>query len=96
MNPRPLLRPLALALALAAGSGAALADGDIYSRLMEMRAMDRNQDGMVSKEEFLAMIAKAWDMHAQAHKVRSAKMTPEQLKELEKVLGRSLGAQAGL
>lgn len=96
MNPRPLLRPLALALALAAGSGAALAGGDIYSRLMEMRAMDRNQDGMVSKEEFLAMIAKAWDMHAQEHKVRGAKMTPEQLKELEKILGRSLGAQAGL
>ena len=96
MNTRLILRPLALALALAAGSGAVLADGDIYSRLMEMRAMDRNHDGMVSKEEFLAMIAKAWDMHAQENKVRGAKMTPEQLKELEKILGRTLGAQAGL
>lgn len=96
MNTRPILRPLAVALALAAGSGAALADGDIYSRLMEMRAMDRDQDGMISKEEFLAMIAKAWDTHSLEIKVRGGKMTPEQLKQLEKVLGRTLGAQANL
>lgn len=96
MNPRSLLRPLAVALALAGTSAVALAEGDIYSRLMEMRAMDRNHDGMVSKEEFLAMIAKAWDMHAQEMKVRNGKLTPEQLKELEKVLGRTLGAQAAL
>lgn len=96
MNTRSILRPLAFALALAAGSGAALADGDIYSRLMEMKAMDRNGDGMVSKEEFLAMVAKAWDMHAQENKLRGNKLTPEQLKDLEKVLGRTLGAQAGI
>ena len=96
MNPRSVLRPLAVALALAGTSAAALADGDIYSRLMDMRAMDRNRDGMVSKEEFLAMVAKAWDMHAQENKVRNGKLNPEQLKELEKVLGRSLGAQASL
>lgn len=96
MTPRTILRPLALALALAAGGGAAFADGDIYSRLMEMRAMDRNQDGMVSKEEFLAMIAKAWDMHAQENQLRNGKLTPEQLKQLERVLGRTLGAQAAL
>ena len=96
MNTRFFFRPLAVALALAAGSGAALAEGDIYSRLMEMQAMDRNHDGMVSKDEFLAMIAKAWDMHAQEMKVRNGKLNPEQLKELEKVLGRTLGAQATL
>lgn len=96
MNTRTLFRPLAVALALAAGSGAALADGDIYSRLMEMRAMDRNNDGMISKEEFLAMIAKAWDTHTLEIKVRGGKMTPEQLKQLEKILGRTLGAQADL
>lgn len=94
MTPRTLLRPLALALALAAGSGAAFADGDIYSRLMEMREMDRNQDGMVSKEEFLAMIAKAWDMHAQENKLSDNKLTAGQIKNLEKLLGRTLSAQA--
>ncbi|WP_164886660.1 hypothetical protein [Piscinibacter defluvii] len=96
MTPRTLLRPLALALALAAGSGAAFADGDIYSRLMEMREMDRNKDGMVSKEEFLAMIAKAWDMHAQENKLRDGKLNAEQVKSLEKLLGRTLSAQASL
>lgn len=96
MTPRTLLRPLALALALGAGCGAAFADGDIYSRLMEMREMDRNQDGMVSKDEFLSMIAKAWDMHAQENKLRGGKLTAGQLKELEKVLGRTLSAQAAL
>lgn len=96
MNTRTLFRPLAVALALAAGSGAALANGDIYSRLMEMRAMDANQDGMVSKDEFLAMVAKAWDTHSLEIKVKGKKMTPEQLKQLEKILGRTLGAQADL
>ena len=42
------------------------------------------------------MVAKAWDMHAQENKARNGKLNPEQLKELEKVLGRSLGAQASL
>lgn len=96
MNTLSLLRPLAVALALAGGSAGALADGDIYSRLMEMRAMDSDRDGMVSKEEFLAMIAKAWDTHTLEIKVRGGKMTPEQLRQLEKVLGRTLGAQANL
>lgn len=96
MTPRTILRPLALALALAGGAGAALAEGDIYSRLMEMREMDRNKDGMVSKEEFLAMIAKAWDMHAQENKLRNGKLSAEQIKDLEKVLGRTLSAQAAL
>ncbi|MBX3605210.1 MAG: hypothetical protein KF788_08060 [Piscinibacter sp.] len=96
MNTRSILRPLAVALALAAGSASALAEGDIYSRLMDMQAMDRNGDGMISKEEFLAMIAKAWDTHSLEIKVKGKKMTPEQLKQLEKILGRTLGAQADL
>ena len=33
----------------------------IYWRLFEMRQMDRDKDGMVSKDEFLAMVAKLWD-----------------------------------
>lgn len=89
-----LVRGATLALALATVGGAALAEGDIYSRLFEMRQMDRNKDGMVSKEEYLAMVSRAWDMKAAELKVKG-RMSPEQLRELEKILGRSVGAPSG-
>lgn len=85
-----LVRGATIALALLTGGGAAFADGDIYSRLFEMRQMDSNKDGMVSKAEFLAMAAKAWDMKAAEMKVKGP-LTEEQLRELMKVLGRSVG-----
>ncbi len=92
MKTTRIVGTLAIALAMSAlGAAASAQGGDIYSRLMQMREMDRNKDGMISKEEFLAMISKAWDMHVAERKI-GGKMTPEQLRELEKVLGRSLGA----
>lgn len=94
MNLTSFMRGATVALALATCADIALANGDIYSRLFEMRQMDRNNDGMVSKEEFLAMVAKAWDMKAAEMKVKG-RMSPEQLRELEKILGRSLGAPSG-
>ncbi len=61
MNAANLARSVAAALVMAASGTAALAQGgDIYSRLFEMKEMDRNKDGMVSKEEFLAMVGKLW------------------------------------
>jgi len=96
MNTRHILRSVAIAIAVSAAGSAAVADGDIYSRLMEMHAMDRNKDGMVSKQEFLAMIAKAWDMQAEEMKVRGGKMSADQLKQLEKILGRTLSAQSDI
>lgn len=95
MNTATLVRSAAVALTVVLGSAAAHAQGDIYSRLFDMKQMDGNKDGMVSKDEFLAMVAKLWDMHTLEVKVKGNKMTPEQLKELEKVLGRSLGGQSG-
>ena len=92
MNITTTFRTAALAVTMAFAGGAAFADGDIYSRLFEMKQMDRNKDGMVSKDEFLAMVSKLWDMHTLEIKVKGGKMTPEQIKELEKVLGRSIGA----
>lgn len=96
MNTRHILRSVAIAIAVSAAGSAAFADGDIYSRLMEMHAMDRNKDGMVSKQEFLAMIAKAWDMQAEEMKVRGGKMSADQIKQLEKILGRTLSAQSDI
>jgi ABC-type enterochelin transport system ATPase subunit len=46
---------------------------------------------MVSKEEFIAMVSKLWDMHSGEMKIKGGKMTLDQVKELEKILGRSLG-----
>ena len=95
MKTANLVRSMAVAIAVAATGTAALAQGDIYSRLFEMKQMDSDKDGMVSKDEFLAMVAKLWDMHSLEVKIKGNKMTPEQTKELEKVLGRSLSANSG-
>jgi hypothetical protein len=95
MNTSTLVRSVAVALTVALGSAAAHAQGDIYSRLFDMKQMDSDNDGMVSKDEFLAMVAKLWDMHTLEIQIKGNKMTPDQIKQLEKVLGRSLGAQTG-
>lgn len=94
MKFRTLIRGATVALALATLGGVASAEGDIYSRLFEMREMDRNKDGMITKEEFLAMVSKAWDMKAAEMKVKGP-LTPDQLRDLQKVLGRSIGATSG-
>ena len=93
MSIRTLTRIVVASVALGAVGSAAFAQGDIYSRLMEMREMDKNKDGMISKEEFLDMIGKAWDMKLEEMKVHTDTLSPEHIKELEKTLGRVLSAQ---
>lgn len=95
MKTATLVRSAAVAIGLVAGASAAFAEGDIYSRLFEMRQMDRNKDGMVSKDEFLAMVAKLWDMQAAEKKAKDGMLDANQIKELEKLLGRTLSAQSG-
>ncbi len=95
MKSNPAMRALVLASALLASGTAAFAQGgDVYSRLAQMRAemMKKHADGMVSKAEYLDMVSKAWDMQAAEMQVRDGKMTPEQVKALEKLLGRMLGS----
>ena len=94
MSFRHLTRIAVASLAFAAVASPAFAQGDIYSRLMEMREMDANKDGMISKQEFLDMISKAWDMKLEEMKVHTDTLSPEHLKELEKTLGRVLSAQS--
>jgi hypothetical protein len=48
--------------------------------------MDTNKDGMVSKEEFLEMAGKMFDMKAKAMSAKDMKMTEAQLKEFYKAL----------
>jgi hypothetical protein len=84
---------LAAVLAASVAPVAHAAD-DPATRMLEMQSMDADRDGLVSRKEFLAAIAKLWDAKSSEMKVRGGRMTPEQLRELEKLLGRSLGADA--
>jgi hypothetical protein len=47
---------------------------------------------MVSKQDLVAIIEKVIDQKAQAMGARDGKLTRQQLRELEKTLGRMLGA----
>ena len=59
---------------------------------MTMKELQATQDGMVSKEKSLEMLSKMWDMKAQEIKAKDGMLSPQQLKELQKVLGRTSGA----
>jgi hypothetical protein len=90
-----LIRSAMVAIAIAATATATFAEGDIYSRLFEMKQMDQNKDSMVSKDEFLAMVGKLWDMKMTEQKITGGRLTEGQIKELEKVLGRTLSGASG-
>jgi Ca2+-binding EF-hand superfamily protein len=49
---------------------------------MSMKMMDKNKDGMVSKQEFMDMMSMAWDMNARKMGATGGKMTPDQFKEV--------------
>ena len=93
MSIRQFARIALCAVALGTAGSSVFAEGDIYSRLMEMREMDKNKDGMISKEEFIDMVSKAWDMKVKEMSVRTDTLDPAHIKELEKTLGRVLSAQ---
>jgi hypothetical protein len=90
MTTRFILRTSLLAATLALGATAAMAEGDIYSRLAEMRAkmMKTEPQAMVTKREYMEYVSQAWDLKAQQMKAKDGKLTQEQLKELETTLGR--------
>ncbi len=96
MSLRNTTRAALVALSLSSIASFAFAENwDIYSRLFEMQAMDKNKDAMVGKKEFMDMISKAWDMKAQEMNVKSDKLSADHIKELEKTLGRVLSSHAG-
>jgi len=79
---------------LIASATAAMAEGDIYSRLAESRAkmMQADAAGMITKSQYLDYVANAWDMKAAEMQSKDGRLTKAQLKDLEKALGRMLGA----
>ncbi len=86
MNAKNFGRAMLFGLVMAAGSGAALADGSLYERLREMKVMDRNHDGMVSKAEFMMMVEKAYDEKSKQMGVKKGMLTQPQLEEMLKAL----------
>jgi hypothetical protein len=92
MNLTHIARTLVVAAALGSATVIANAEGDIYSRLMTMKELQATKEGMVTKEKFLEMVGKMWDMKAQEMKAKDGMLSPQQLKELQRVLGRRIGA----
>jgi hypothetical protein len=90
MTTRLFLRTGLLAATLALGTTAAMAEGDIYSRLADMRAkmMKSEPQAMVTKREYMEYVSQAWDLKAQEMKAKDGKLTQAQLKDLEATLGR--------
>lgn len=87
MNIKQTAGRLAVAAALLAGGGA-FAQGPTnaeyypFTEIMSMKMMDKNKDGMVSKKEFLDMMAMSWDMNARKMGVKGDKMTRAQFDEV--------------
>lgn len=59
---------------------------DDWAFMMSTKGMDKNHDGMVSKKEFLDMMAKAYDMKARQMKADKKGMTDAALKDFLKSL----------
>lgn len=59
---------------------------DDWAFMMSTKGMDKNHDGMVSKKEFLDMMAKAYDMKARQMKAAKVGMTDAELKDFLKSL----------
>ncbi len=80
---------LALSAALARPAFAqAPANAEYYplAEIMSMKMMDKNKDGMVARQEFLDMMAMAWDMNARKMGVKGDRMTPDQFAEILRYL----------
>ena len=85
MSTTKLIATLSTALALGAFGAVAHAetnDDMSFSGMFKMERLDKNKDGMVSKEEFLEMMAKVYDMKAKEMKVKGSKMSEADFKQV--------------
>ncbi|MEO8024198.1 EF-hand domain-containing protein [Polaromonas sp.] len=71
---------------LAAGSAFAQApaNAEYYplSEIMSMKMIDKNKDGMVSKQEYMDMMSMAWDMNAKKMNTKGDKMTSAEFNQI--------------
>jgi hypothetical protein len=95
MSPKKTAGCIALALSLmSAGSAFAAADGPDwmqFNQMMAMKMMDKDKDGMVSKQEYMDMMTKAWEMNAKKMNVKDDKMTADQYKQFQRYLQAGAG-----
>jgi len=87
MNLKTLTASVLLAASTLAGGnafaqGATSAEYYPFAEIMSMKMMDKNKDGMVSRQEFLDMMAMTWDMNAKKMGVKGDKMTQAQFGEI--------------
>jgi len=89
MFKKTLAAPFVIAVAFVGvqvPSFAAEATQDDWAVMMTTKGMDKNHDSMVSKKEFMEMMAKAYDMKAKEMKSPKGGMTEQQLKDFLKSL----------
>jgi Ca2+-binding EF-hand superfamily protein len=85
MSTTKLIATLSTALALGTFGAVAQAetnDDMSFSGMFKMERLDKNKDGMVSKEEFLEMMGKVYDMKAKEMKVKGGKMNDADFKQV--------------
>ena len=62
-----------------------------YAQLMAMKAIDKDHDGMVSKQEYMDMVTKAWEMNAAKMGVKGDKMSADQFKQFRRYIEAGAG-----
>jgi hypothetical protein len=53
-----------------------------FSGMMAMSRIDKNKDGMVSKQEFMDTMGKIWDMKAKEMKAKDDKFDKVQMQQI--------------
>jgi Ca2+-binding EF-hand superfamily protein len=74
-----------LAMAAAFSTTAAraeTADDMSFSGMVEMKRIDKNKDGMVSRAEFLESMGKVWDMKMRQMKLSGERMTEKDFQQI--------------
>ena len=63
---------------------ASAANGELlpFDQMLLMGQADKNKDGMVSKQEFMKVMEKVWDMKAAEMKVKKNKMSGAEIDQL--------------
>ena len=67
-------------------------DWQMFQDMQKFQSMDANKDGMVSKDEFMKMMDKSFDMGMKAMNAKGDKMTEAQFKQwMDGAFGRKGG-----
>jgi hypothetical protein len=83
MNRKTLAAVAAALFTTIAFTGAAQAQNtgdEARTSMLSMARMDMNKDKMISKAEFLAMMAKVWDMKAKEMKLKADLATEAEMR----------------